>query len=159
MGKTSPQLGSGHVQGTLGPLSTSLEGVKLFMKTVLAAKPWVTDPSLIPMPWRDDESYFQRGGHKKIKVAILWCDAVVKPHPPITRALKEVVKKLKEVRGIEVVDWKPYKHDFAWELIVSSTIYWFTRIDTLKSFVDACEGKPLLCGWGRSNYGIDRIFW
>ncbi|KAF6222324.1 hypothetical protein HO133_001410 [Letharia lupina] len=99
MGKTSLKIGSGHVQGTLGPLSTSLEGVKLFMKTVLAAKPWITDPGLIPIPWRDEESYFQSDGYKKIKIAVLWSDAVVNPHPPINRALKEVVNGLEAIQA------------------------------------------------------------
>lgn len=54
-----------------------------------------------------------------MKVGVLWDDGVVKPHPPIMRALKEVVGKLKNVSGVEVVDWKPYKHDLAWDIISS----------------------------------------
>lgn len=47
----------------------------------------------------------------------------VRPHPPITRALKEVVTRLREIDNIEVVDWEPYKHGFAWELIVSFVVF------------------------------------
>ena len=122
MGCSAPQLGSGYIDGVLGPLSTSLDGIKMFMKTILAAKPWVTDPNLVPLPWRDEQSYLGENGRKKLKVAILWSDTVVKPHPPVMRALKEVVRRLHEVGGVEVVEWKPYKHDFAWELIVSFAI-------------------------------------
>ena len=93
------------------------------MKTVLAAKPWVIDPSLVPLPWRDEQPYFEEKDNcKRIKIAVLWTDEVVKPHAPITRALKEVINKVRKVRGVEVVDWKPYKHEFAWELIVSQSI-------------------------------------
>ncbi|KAH8669545.1 amidase signature domain-containing protein [Tricladium varicosporioides] len=98
---------------TVGPLSTSLEGCKLFIKTLIDAKPWYKEPLLVPFPWKE-EDFFKE---KKLKVAVIWDDGVVKPHPPITRALKQVVEKLKTNGNIEVVDWKPYKHDFAWEII------------------------------------------
>ena len=80
------------------------------------------DPSLIPLPWRDEQSYIQQGMNTKLRVGVLWNDAVVKPHPPVTRALKEVVEKLKHVQGVEVAEWKPYKHDLAGEVIVSQRI-------------------------------------
>ncbi|KAM0794297.1 putative glutamyl-tRNA amidotransferase subunit A [Usnea florida] len=120
IGCSAPQQGSGYIEPVVGPLSTSLNGIKLFMKTVLGAKPWVLDPSLVPLPWRDEQTYFmEKKKRKRIKIAVLWSDDVVKPHPPITRALKEVINKVREVPGVEVVDWKPYKHDFAWKLIAS----------------------------------------
>ena len=101
-----------QIVAVLGPLSTSLEGIKLFMKTVIAAKPWLTEPSLLPLPWAEHK-YFST----TIKVAVMWNDGVVQPHPPVTRALTEVVDRLKSVQGIQVVDWKPYKHDEAWDII------------------------------------------
>ncbi|OKL59567.1 hypothetical protein UA08_05111 [Talaromyces atroroseus] len=100
-----------------GPLSASRGGLRLIMKTVIDSKPWLTEPSLLPFPWRDDVSHFAPG--KKIKIGVLWDDGVVKPHPPVTRALNEVVNKLRDVPGVEIVDWKPYKHDYAWERIAS----------------------------------------
>ena len=60
----------------IGPLSTTLDGVKLFMKTVLAAKPWTDDPSLVPLGWRDEKSYLQRESGNRLKVAVLWNDGV-----------------------------------------------------------------------------------
>ncbi|TKA61195.1 hypothetical protein B0A49_10935 [Cryomyces minteri] len=47
----------------------------------------------------------------------MWDDGVVKPHPPVLRALREVVGKLHGVKGVEMVDWKPYKHDLGWEIV------------------------------------------
>ena len=107
----------------VGPLSTSLQGVKLFMKTVLAYKPWVQDPTLVPMAWRDELFKFASDGDTKLKIGILWSDEIVKPHPPVQRALREMVNKLMNVKGIEVVEWKPYNHDLAWEILVSSVAY------------------------------------
>ena len=115
-GWSATMAGQEQVVAVLGPLSTSLGGVKLFMRTVLAAKPWLYEPSLIPMHWRDQESYFPTiPGGKKLKVAVLWDDGIVKPHPPVVRALREVADKLKAVEGIELVDWEPHDHDEACE--------------------------------------------
>lgn len=99
-------------------MSTSLEGCKLFLKTIIGAKPWYQEPSLLPYPWKE-ENFFDG---KKLKVAVIWDDGVVKPHPPVTRALKQVVEKLKAKGNVEIVDWKPYKHDLAWEIIASRQI-------------------------------------
>ncbi|KAI9754384.1 MAG: hypothetical protein M4579_004722 [Chaenotheca gracillima] len=112
--------GNEQIVPVVGPLSTSLAGIKLFMKVLLDAKPWVTEPSLVPLPWRDDVSHLRRGPEGvKLRVGVMWNDGVVKPHPPVIRALKEVAEKLRRVAGVEVVDWQPYKHDLAWEIIAS----------------------------------------
>ena len=118
-GWSATMLSQEQIIAVLGPLSTSLEGVKMFMKTVINGKPWLNEPSLVPIPWRDQESYLEKPSGKKLKIGVIWHDCVVKPHPPIMRALQEVVEKLKAVQGIEVVDWKPYKHDEAWSIISS----------------------------------------
>lgn len=49
----------------------------------------------------------------------MWHDGIVKPHPPVVRAIQEVIYKLKDVESVEIVDWKPYKHDEAWTIISS----------------------------------------
>ena len=101
-------------------MSTSLDGIKLFMETVLATKLWLHDSSLLPLPWQ----IRQERPRDKLKVAVMWNDGVVQPHPPITRALSEVTRKLEAAEGVEVVEWKPYKHDLGWELYVSySTLH------------------------------------
>ena len=112
--------GAEQIIPVLGPLSTSLEGIKLFMRTVTAAQPWRMDSSLLPLPWRDGESHLKHtDGRKRLRVGILRSDGVVKPQPPITRAINEVVSKLKAVDKVEVVEWQPWKHDHAWDIIVS----------------------------------------
>jgi Asp-tRNA(Asn)/Glu-tRNA(Gln) amidotransferase A subunit family amidase len=118
-GLTATQLGEEQIIPTIGPLSTSLEGCKLFLKTIIDAKPWYKEPTLLPFPWREED--FFKG--KKMKVAVMWDDGVVKPHPPVTRALQQVVEKLKGRENIEIVEWKPYKHDLAWEIIVRSSLF------------------------------------
>ena len=116
-GAIAAMAGEEQIVPTIGPLSTSLEGCKLFIKTIIDAKPWLKNPSMLPFPWKEEDAFKGR----KLKVAVLWDDGVVKPHPPVTRALKEVVDKLKGKENVEVVEWKPYKHDLGWEIIVSLT--------------------------------------
>ena len=107
--------GEEQILPTIGPLSTSLAGCKLFIKTILDAQPWNVEPNLLPFPWKEDD-YFKG---RKLKVAVLWDDGVVKVHPPVIQAMKTVVDKLKQSPNVEVVEWKPWKHDEAWEIIVS----------------------------------------
>ena len=130
-----------QIVAVIGPLATSLPALTLFMKTVIVAEPWLTEPLLVPLPWRDGESHLgvTSSGAKKLKVGVLWHDGVVKPHPPVTWALNEVVSKLRRTEGIEVVDWMPYKHDEAWEIIAS--LYF---CDGAKEEKDALEasGEP-----------------
>lgn len=126
-GWSATMAGQEQVVACIGPLSISLEGIRIFMKTVIAAKPWLKEPSLLPFEWKDMRGSWKDGGIK-LKIAVLWEDGVVKPHPPVTRALREVVAKLKLSAKVELVDWKPYKHDLAWEIIVRPT---YPAYDTL----------------------------
>ena len=138
-GSAAPMLGQEQIVPVIGPISTSLEGVKLFMKTVIAARPWLVDPSMLPFPWRDQESHLEVSKGGKLKIGVIWSDNIVTPHPPVRRALREVVSKLREVEGFEIVDWKPYKHDEAWE--ISSRLYFCDGAKEVTDAVDA-SGEP-----------------
>ncbi|KAL8841132.1 MAG: hypothetical protein Q9176_003473 [Flavoplaca citrina] len=118
-GWSSTMLGEEQIVAVTGPLSASLEGIKLFMRTIIAAKPWLVEPSCLPLPWKNAELEQPIARGKNLKVAMLWSDDVVRPHPPILRALKEVAQKLEKVTTIEITDWSPYNHDEAWEIIAS----------------------------------------
>ena len=115
-GLVPSMIGVEQIIAVLGPLSTSLEGIKLFMKVVIDAQPWLTEPSLVPIPWRYDDSHLPKG---RLKVAVMWHDGVVQPHPPVTRALHHVVDELKKLENIDVVEWKPYEHGEAWDIITN----------------------------------------
>lgn len=41
---------------------------------------------------------------------------IVKPHPPVIRALHAAVEQLKKA-GVKVVDWKPYEHQWGWDIV------------------------------------------
>lgn len=133
-GLIGPGQGQEQILPTIGPLSTSLEGCKLFIKTLIDAKPWLKEPSLLPFSWKEED--FFKG--RKLKVGVLWDDDVVKPHPPVSRALTELVDKLRAKENVEIVEWKPYKHDLAWEIIVRLVFLWGIL------GADYPPGKPLL---------------
>ncbi|KAK8052388.1 amidase [Apiospora rasikravindrae] len=121
LGWSAPMEGCEAILGTIGPLSTSLEGIKLFMKTAVGAKPWLKSPNLVAMDWRDTTGLFSE---KKLKVGVMWDDGVVKPHPPIARALCKVIDKLQKSQKVEVVDWIPKDHGRAWSIIHDVTSLW-----------------------------------
>lgn len=54
-GFAATMLGEEQIVPVVGPLSTSLEGVKIFMKALIDQKPWLYDPMLVPMPWKDSK--------------------------------------------------------------------------------------------------------
>lgn len=132
--------GQDTIAAVIGPFSTSLDGIKIFMKTLIDAKPWLTEPTLLPFPWTYEQDHLKVSTGKKLKVAILWDDGVVRPQPPITRALKEVAEKLKSVPEVELVDWKPYRHDLAWE-IIAGLYFCDGGEDQLKAL--GTSGEPL----------------
>lgn len=101
----------------IGPLSTSLAGLSLFMRVVIAAKPWLTEPALIPLPWNAQEAAIT--STTRLKIGIMTHDNVVLPHPPITRALSTLSAKLSSIPNITVVPWHPHLHDEAWAILSS----------------------------------------
>ncbi|KAL8912924.1 MAG: hypothetical protein Q9172_007392 [Xanthocarpia lactea] len=111
--------GGSYIAGTLGPLSTDLEGIEIMMKVILASKPWIIDPTLVPIPWRDNSCEAERSRRRRIKIGIMRSDDVVTPHPSVTRGLEMMVARLKNLEEVETVDWKPYDHKQAWEITAS----------------------------------------
>ncbi|KAJ5497889.1 Amidase [Penicillium expansum] len=108
IGCASYVLGCETIVGTLGPISPTFGGIELFLKTIIESKPWVKDSMMLPIPWRDQEKHIHLD-NKKLTVGVMWTDDVVTPAPAVTRALKEVVERLKLVDSVEVIEWKAYQ--------------------------------------------------
>lgn len=138
-GWSSTPPGADPIVTVLGPMSVSLEGLETFMRVVAAAEPWRIEPAIIPLPWRAVDIAPSR--EKPLRLGIVWHDEVVKPHPPITRALRELVDKVSNVPHVEVVNVQPYKHDEAWA--ITSSLY-FTDGGEADLAVMAESGEPLL---------------
>jgi amidase len=118
-------------------MSSSLEGVNLFMQTVLAARPWLLEPALVPLPWTPVD--IAPTATKPLRIGVMWHDEVVLPHPPITRALREFVGRLRELGHVEVVGFPAYKHDEAWA--IASSLY-FTDGGKADADAIAASGEP-----------------
>ncbi|KZV69062.1 general amidase [Peniophora sp. CONT] len=113
--------GQDSMPSVLGPLAPSIGGIKLFVKAVLSAEPWLKDPLAIRKPWDEEEYQLKshgRGG--KMVFGMIWDNGIVVPHPPIQRAMK-MAKEALEAAGHEVVDWVPYKHTEFHEIMTAVT--------------------------------------
>ncbi|KAL4799010.1 amidase [Aspergillus venezuelensis] len=116
-GSRAHMVGKETIHATPGPMATGRESLELLMRVALAAKPWRLDPDLSVKPWAPYEI------KRPLKIAVQWWDGVVRPHPPITRALREVADACKKA-GMKVVDWDStfIDHQEGWEII--SSLYW-----------------------------------
>ncbi|QSZ32369.1 hypothetical protein DSL72_001943 [Monilinia vaccinii-corymbosi] len=107
-GVANTNLGQTLIPSSVGFLSRSLEGLELVMNSLLSTSPWLRDPAVVPIPWRQEA---RLGARKKLRVGIFWWDGMVQPHPPVERALEMVVAALKHAgHETEVVDWDPPSH-------------------------------------------------
>ncbi|KAJ6561163.1 general amidase [Mycena vulgaris] len=143
-GSTNSMEGQEAIPSVLGPLSSSVNGLKIFMKAMADAKPWLSDPLALRLPWNDDAYRLaDHGGEDgKLCFAILWDDGVCKPMPPYARALQETKDAL-EAAGHTVIDWVPYDSETGWKLV--SDVY---NADGGHDISLACalSGEPRM-GW------------
>ncbi|KAF2277839.1 acetamidase-like protein [Westerdykella ornata] len=102
--------GQEAVASVNGPMARTFEDIVFYSKTIVDAKPWLVDPKCVPIPWRTVEP------KQKLKIAVLWNDGVVVPTPPVMRAMKETVEKLRSA-GHELVEWDPVLHVQALEFL------------------------------------------
>jgi amidase len=108
--------GQEHVPSAIGPMTRSLSSMIAVTKAVVESKPWLLDPRVVPITWRQD--LFLEVQSRPLVIGIMIDDGVVRVHPPIERALKEMAAKLKTA-GHELVDWKPSLHKESIEIMVS----------------------------------------
>ncbi|CAO1638112.1 unnamed protein product [Sympodiomycopsis kandeliae] len=87
---TPPTMGNALVSSMSGPMCRFPDDMRLWMKAVLAGKPWETDPLIHRLPWREDVL----PSTKRLKVGVLRHDGVAQPVAPIRRALDAIVEKL-----------------------------------------------------------------
>ncbi|KIY43132.1 amidase [Fistulina hepatica ATCC 64428] len=129
--------GADSIASTVGPMGRSPRDMQLFFDTIQAARPWMHDYQLVPLPaapgpipsapWR---------------IGIMHHDGIVRPQPPITRALTALATKLKSRPDLfTVVEFKPYKHAEIKEL--TNELYFVDGGASVRARVNA-NGEPLL---------------
>jgi amidase len=111
------------VSSVLGPMANSLNSLITFMKSVISGRPWTKDPYAIRKAW--DEDAFRLSEHggpgAPLCIGIMWHNAYVHPHPPITRALR-IVKEALLAAGHTVIDWTPHKARELQETLVGACV-------------------------------------
>jgi amidase len=116
-GFVAVEAGPHHVVPVAGPLSTSLEGINLFMKAVVDRTSVLdADEPLAKQPWRMPSPLPERQTDRRIRVGIMVSDGVVRPHPPLIRALEHLRRRLSECPEFEIFDFPPHDHQRAWRL-------------------------------------------
>ncbi|KAF4462408.1 acetamidase [Fusarium albosuccineum] len=107
--------GQSSLLSVVGPIAPSVETLRLFTEAVLSKKPWLHDPLVLELPWR--EPIFQQAlKHDSPTVfGLLLNDGQVSVHPPVARALARVADALKKL-GHKVIEWKPPSHKRAVDL-------------------------------------------
>ncbi|KAJ0414276.1 amidase signature domain-containing protein [Aspergillus carlsbadensis] len=78
-----------------GPMARSLSTIEYFMQSLLDSNPWNLDPGCIPIPWRK-ELAAPPPPTRKLKLGIVYDDGVVRPQPPVMRAMRETARRLKD---------------------------------------------------------------
>ncbi|KFY94401.1 hypothetical protein V500_03300 [Pseudogymnoascus sp. VKM F-4518 (FW-2643)] len=135
-GSLSSMYGKETIHGCPGPMSVDRDALELFMKVAVAAQPWRMDPSLTFKEWIPHKFT------QPLKVAIQWWDGVVQPHPPMTRALREVAEACCKA-GMIVVDWdcEILDHKKSWDIL--SALYYPDGGKEILGLIEK-SGEPLL---------------
>ncbi|KAL9604624.1 MAG: hypothetical protein Q9219_000344 [cf. Caloplaca sp. 3 TL-2023] len=112
--------GQNSVLSVVGPLADSVATLRLLMKSLLSREPWLHDPLVHEIPWREEQA--QLSPDSRLSFAVLRDDGAVSPHPPVRRAIDTVVGALRK-QGHKVIDWKPPSHKRGINIILESWLY------------------------------------
>lgn len=62
------------------------------MDSFISDEPWEREPRALPIPWRRELAEVPS---RPLRIGIVFDDGVVKPQPPVARALQEVANKFR----------------------------------------------------------------
>jgi amidase len=99
--------GQESVPSVVGPMTRSLSNIHLFFKLILDTKPWLIDPKVHNIPWRED--LFQEGQTGKLCFGVIQFDQQVHLSPPVQRAINMTINAL-EKAGHQVIQWDTTDH-------------------------------------------------
>ncbi|KAI8721544.1 Amidase [Fusarium sp. LHS14.1] len=125
---------------TAGPIASSLATIESYMEALEGACPWEQDPLVSPIPWRKEKCSVPPG--KKLRIGFVVDDGVVRPQPPIARAIRKVVALLQGARH-EVLEWDSSSHAQAWDLFSKAILS--DGGATAKRYCEL-SGEPLIEG-------------
>ncbi|TVY56326.1 Acetamidase [Lachnellula cervina] len=119
--------GQNSILSVVGPLATSVGALKLVIKGVLSQEPWLHDPLVAEIPWRDEQEkavldIVKAGGGGRLAFGYMKGDGAVNLHPPVRRAI-DIVLKTAERLGHKIVDWEPPSHQKGLDLAFKTWLF------------------------------------
>ncbi|KAL8646563.1 MAG: hypothetical protein Q9210_006066 [Variospora velana] len=130
--------GQNSVLSVVGPLADSVSTLQLVVKCLLSREPWLHDPLVHEIPWRDDKAIISKDD--PLSFAVLRHDGSATPHPPVQRAISTVVEAL-EKQGHKVIEWHPPDHARGVNIILKAWNY-DNGADIRSAF--ALSGEPMI---------------
>lgn len=103
-----------------GPMGRSLRDMDFMTRIILAAKPYLEDPKMIPTLWKGLQTPPCEQG-ARLKIGIIENDGFIEPQPPVKRAIAWARKHLSDPKYkdlVEVKDFKQYKAAEANEMVL-----------------------------------------
>jgi amidase len=129
--------GQNSILSVTGPIATSAGSLKLVTKALLDKKPWLHDPLVHEIPWREEQEREIKEG--KLCFGVLRTDGIVNPLPPVRRAVDVVVKALQD-QGHKVIEWTPPSHKHIIDVALQTWV--FDAGNDVKSAF-ALSGEPM----------------
>lgn len=77
-----------------GPLARDLDTLETFLQAYSDTNPWTTDPGVLPIPWRPSLVQSWRNPPTPLNIGYILDDTVVKPQPPVERAVQQTLDLL-----------------------------------------------------------------
>ncbi|KAK5702415.1 hypothetical protein LTR17_022342 [Elasticomyces elasticus] len=109
--KDAPASGKANpaISGVVGILGPSVASLRLMFKSLLSTEPWLRDPYVLAIPYRAELEYNPKKDPSPT-FGIMKDDGLVRPHPPIARAMNMVEAAL-HAAGHETLAWNPPSHE------------------------------------------------
>lgn len=107
-------------------------------RLVADSEPWELDPKCAPLRW--NEAAFQEMQARPLAIGLILDDGVVKVHPPIERAIRELASKLQD-QGHEVTIWDTCDHHDCVKLM--DQFYIADGFEDVQRDIDA-SGEPMI---------------
>jgi len=108
--KDAPASGKANLvlPGVVGILGPSVAALKLMFKSLQSTEPWKRDPFVLSLGYREQLEYNPKTDPKPA-FGIMKDDGLVRPHPPISRAL-DIVEKALQKAQFDIITWNPPSH-------------------------------------------------
>ncbi|TVY57764.1 Acetamidase, partial [Lachnellula suecica] len=119
--------GQNSILSVVGPLGTSVGALRLVIRGILSKQPWLHDPLVAEIPWRDEQEQavvdlVESGKGGQLAFGVMRGDGVVNLQPPVRRAIDIVVKTVEKL-GHKVIEWDPPSHERGLEIAFKTWIF------------------------------------